>query len=71
MLSTYISSSLTQLIIYNQFLRANYKEFGLSLHCFWLLFVSLNAMAGDSVGAEVGKSMSTIKYTKYLKPRQR
>ena len=57
MLSTYISSSLTQLTIYNLFLRAIlYKEFGLKstllLVAILKLFVSLNAMAGNSVGVE-------------------
>ena len=54
MLSTYISSCLTQLTIYNLFLRAIYKEFGLKftllLVAILKLFVSLNAMAGTSVG---------------------
>ena len=56
MLSTYIFSSLTQLTIYTQFLRDNYKEFGFKstqlLVAILKLFVSLNAMAGDSVGVE-------------------
>ena len=56
MLSTYISSSLTQLTIYNLFLRAIYKEFGLKstllLVAILKLFVSLNATAGNSVGVE-------------------
>ena len=57
MLSTYISLSLTQLTIYNLFLRAIlYKEFGLKstllLVAILKLSVSLNAMAGNSVGVE-------------------
>ena len=57
MLSTYISASLIQLTIYNLFLRAIlYKEFGLRptllLATILKLFVSLNAMAGNSVGVE-------------------
>ena len=53
---TYISSSFTQLPIYSQFLRANYKEVGLKstllLVAILKLFVSLNTMAGNSVGVE-------------------
>ena len=57
MLSTYISSSLTQLTIYNLFLRAILsKEFGLKstllLVAILKLFVSLNVMAGNAVGVE-------------------
>ena len=56
MLSTYVSSSLTQLTIYNLFLRDIYKEFGLKptllLVAILKLFVSLKAMAGNSVGVE-------------------
>ena len=56
MLSTYISSSLTQLTTYNQFLRTDYKEFCFKSTLFLVailrLFVSLNAMAGNSVGVE-------------------
>ena len=57
MLSTYIPSSLTQLTFYYLFLRAIlYKEFGLKttllLAAILKLFVSLNAMLGNSVGVE-------------------
>ena len=57
MLSTYISLSLTQLAVYNLFLRAIlYKEFGKKSTLLFVailkLFVSLNAMAGNSVGVE-------------------
>ena len=56
MLSKYESSSLTQLTIYSQFLRANYKESGLKpallLVAILKLIVSSNAMAGNSVGVE-------------------
>ena len=52
----HISSSLTQLATYNQFLRANYKEFGMKstllLVAILKLLVSLTAMAGNSVGVE-------------------
>ena len=56
MLSTYISSSSTQLTIYDLFLRAFYEEFGLKstllLVAILKLFVSLKAMVGNSVGVE-------------------
>ena len=56
MLSTYISSSLTQLTIYNLFLRAFQKEFGLKstllLVTILKFFISLKAMTGIPVGVE-------------------
>ena len=55
-LNVVLPTSVFRCTIYNQFLRANYKEFGLKstllLVAILKLFASLNAMAGNSVGVE-------------------